>query len=109
MIKLLQLINEIQRQNVWKVPEGTPDEVVDTLHLIIAELVRNHKKITDYIGFQHIYKNKTAGRLWTIHNKKHPEVSLVFHEWTNEWHAPHIGPAPLSTKILQAIIKRWVV
>ena len=110
MIKLKLLLEEIQSQTSWKIPEGTPDEVVNVLHSIVAELIKRKKKnIKDYVRFQHIYKNKKLGVLWTIYNKKHPEVSLVFHEWTNEWYAPHIGSTPISPNILQAIINRWVV
>ena len=61
MIKLKQLLlteEETPQQDTWKVPQGTPDDVVNVLHAIIAEVIKNNKKFTDYVALQHIYKNK---------------------------------------------------
>ena len=111
MIKLKQLLlteEEIPKQDTWKVPQGTPDDVVNVLHAIIAEVIKNNKKFTDYVALQHIYKNKKIGRVWIISNKSNLANGLVYHEWTSKWYSGQTGNVPLSPEELETIIKKWM-
>jgi hypothetical protein len=109
MIKLKTLLlEETPQQNTWKVPQGTPDDVINVLHAIIAEVIKNNKKFTDYVALQHIYKNKKIGRVWIVSNKSNLANGLVYHEWTSKWYSGQTGNIPLSPEELNVIIKKWV-
>jgi hypothetical protein len=108
MIKLKLLLEEIPQQNIWRTPQGTPDDVIHVLHAIIAEVTAKKKKVSDYVALQHIYKNKKIGRVWIVSNKNNPADGLVYHEWTSKWYSGETGNVPLSPEALNAIIKKWV-
>jgi hypothetical protein len=109
MIRLKQLLKEEDTpQQSWKVPRGTPDDVINVLHAIIAEIIAKNKEFTDHVALQHIYKNKKIGRVWIVSNKLRPADSLVYHEWTSKWYSGQTGNVPLSPEQLESIVKRWV-
>jgi hypothetical protein len=109
MIKLKPLLLEEETpQQSWKVPRGTPDDVINVLHAIIAEIIANSKEFTNHVSLQHIYKNKKIGRVWIVSNKLRPADSLVYHEWTSKWYAGPTGNTPLSPQQLETIIKKWI-
>lgn len=111
MIKLKDLICEAGGPtNVWRTPDGTPDEVVEVLHLIMGEILKRKKNAGDYVALIKRKYKGAGGFVWVIVNKKDEDRGLMWKQDEKNWYSSNPSmKAPLSPVILNALIKRWVV
>jgi len=109
MIKLKKLIQEVGGpMNMWRTPQGTPDQVITILHHIMAQIIKKNENAGDYVAL-HTYKNK-GGTYWKVSNRKDPNRGLIYKEDERSWYSADPDmKAPLGPVILSALIKRWVV
>lgn len=108
MIKLKNLLVEIQHG--WSTKPGTPDEVINAIHDVTAEVISKGKNPNDYIG---LVPGDVPGlrKIWIVKNRKNHEGSLIFSEYYKQWYSPKLGideKAPINPTIMKAIIKQWV-
>lgn len=108
MIKLKKLIQEAGGpMNVWRTPDGTPDQVITILHHVMAQIISKGKNAKDYVALRNYKKGGEV--YWEITNKKASDRGLVYKQKEQSWYSTGALMAPLNPMVLSAIIKRWVV
>lgn len=104
MIKLKDIINEINAEVEWKVPNNTPEAVVNALHILIAVLTMQHKEYTDYVDVVHPTEDT-----WAIkHTIK--DFFLLYDEEMDEWFYSTDGEYfnVNDNLALVKLIKNWI-
>lgn len=107
MISLSLLLNEAGlgvAEQAWKTPSGTPDEVIDIMHNVIAQIQAAGENPKTTITF-----DKVAERFWVItHLKK--GFSIGFDEKRKDWSFSWKGQQPVEINDVQLnqIINSWM-
>lgn len=113
MIKLKHIIKEIiaeaeDAQAGWKTPGGEPEEVIDMVHRIAEVILRNGKKLEDYVNIVNT-RVPQLGRIFWIYNKK-KSSHLIWAPSTQQWYSSAVGwdkRAPINPKVIDVIVKHW--
>src|ERR1035437_4123612 len=110
MIKLKNIINEIDfsspKSTEWISKPGMPDDVIDFLHRLIAELMSVVGK--QYPKYLEVRKPNTLD-VWMIINK-YDKTILMYSMKNDVWWIRIIGSAEtkkLSKDDLEIVIKNW--
>jgi hypothetical protein len=120
MIKLKQLLKEIDQTAVWGVPpekpEGAPDDVINVLHGIVAVALEHYKGKP--IDFDKIFRlHNLSGGHWMVENRVNKDVLLSYNGKNATWYmyGPHtidIEGVKYGNKLnpiqLNHIIKHWI-
>jgi len=117
---LKRLIKEIITTSRWDTPKGTPDTVINVMHIIIASLQkRNIENPTDYVKIGKLKMSKPSDLGWSIFSSKGNERNYIYYVNTNNtWYISTVSKNKIGFKIrnaknlgdvfLHSIMEDWV-
>lgn len=105
MIKLSSILKEIEAEVEWRVPNNTPDEVIDALHLLIAVITNKEEDYKDYISVIHPME-----QVWAIKHGLREDYALIYDTEKKKWMYSVDGVYfnVTSKEMLVKIIKNWL-